>query len=346
MSAVIFFLLTFLIACAAAVAVTESLLSAVLIQLGYSTITAVLWLILESPDLAITEAAVGAGVTGILFFVTLRKIEIIGGKMPKKAPKKESTQLDRIYTVLSIIICGTLIYVLLLTVSYLPSFGNGDNPAMNEVYQRYVENGLAETGAVNIVAGMILDYRAFDTLGESNVLFIAVCSVIILLRADKNKKTGLYNIPQLENRHRDKFDDDVMRGTAYVIVPIGILYGIYVILNGHLSAGGGFSGGAIIGAALILYVNAFGSAKLDKFFTFNTYKWISFAALITYTLLKTYSFYTGANHLESGIPLGTPGAILSSGLILPLNICVGLVVACTMYAFYSLFSRGGFSDGN
>mgnify|MGYP006976618559 CR=1 FL=1 len=44
----------------------------------------------------------------------------------------------------------------------------------------------------------------------------------------------------------------------------------------------------------------------------------------------------------TGIPLGTPGDILSSGLILPLNICVGLVVACTMYAFYAMFRKGGF----
>ena len=49
----------------------------------------------------------------------------------------------------------------------------------------------------------------------------------------------------------------------------------------------------------------------------------------------------GANHIESGIPLGTPGAILSSGFILPLNICVGLIVMCTMYAFYTLFRKGG-----
>ena len=62
---------------------------------------------------------------------------------------------------------------------------------------------------------------------------------------------------------------------------------------------------------------------------------------MTYAGLKSYSFYTGANHIESGIPLGTPGAILSSGFILPLNICVGLIVMCTMYAFYTLFRKGG-----
>ena len=80
----IFFLLTFLIVCAAAVALTRNLLAAVLIQMGYSTVMAVIWLVLESPDLAITEAAVGAGVTGILFFVTLRRIGVIGKKEGKE----------------------------------------------------------------------------------------------------------------------------------------------------------------------------------------------------------------------------------------------------------------------
>jgi len=61
---------------------------------------------------------------------------------------------------------------------------------------------------------------------------------------------------------------------------------------------------------------------------------------MVYAASKAYSFFTGANHLESHIPLGTPGAILSSGLILVLDICVGIVVACTMYGFYALFTKG------
>ena len=92
---------------------------------------------------------------------------------------------------------------------------------------------------------------------------------------------------------------------------------------------------------LILYLNAFGFQKTERFFTEKVYRRITLAALTFYCLAKSYSFYTGANGLESHIPLGTPGAILSSGLILPLNICVGLVVACTMYAFYTLFRKGG-----
>lgn len=263
----------------------------------------------------------------------------------------------RLYRVAAVFFCVALIAVLLINVSWLPKNGGADNPVNNEVSARYIESGLQETGAVNIVTGMILDYRAFDTFGESNVLFIATVTVLILLRLDKEKKAPakkgmpVYQRPkdeltiaQAQSRDRiyEPKNDVILQVVAGFLVPILFIFGIYVILNGHLSPGGGFSGGAIIGAGLILYLNAFGFEKTERFFTEKTYKWVSFFSLTFYCLAKSYSFFTGANHLESGIPLGTPGAILSSGLILPLNICVGLVVACTMYAFYALFRKGGF----
>ena len=102
--------------------------------------------------------------------------------------KLKGTRLTRaLYSILAVVTCFAIIYVLLRTTSFLPPFGNPDNPVNNEVSQRYIEQGMQETGAVNIVAGMILDYRAFDTLGESNVLFIAACSVLILLRISREK---------------------------------------------------------------------------------------------------------------------------------------------------------------
>lgn len=76
------------------------------------------------------------------------------------------------------------------------------------------------------------------------------------------------------------------------------------------------------------------------FFTYKTYQRVVLCALLTYAASKCYSFYTGANGIHSIIPLGTPGAILSSGLILVLNICVGFIVTCTMYAFYAVFRKG------
>ena len=248
----------------------------------------------------------------------------------------------RFYTIASIICCLALVAILLVAVSYLPPVGSAENPSSNEVAAKYIEDGLQDTGAVNIVTGMILDYRAFDTFGESNVLFIATCTVLILLRSDKKKEKHQEEVEQRREQPYEPKDDSILQRVTFLLFPVIVIFGIYVVLNGHLSPGGGFSGGAIIGAGLILYANAFGFEKLNRFFTEKTYKWISFVALAFYCLAKSYSFFTGANHLESGIPLGQAGAILSSGLILPLNICVGLVVACTMYAFYTLFRKGGF----
>ena len=248
----------------------------------------------------------------------------------------------RVYRIVSVLFCISLVFVLLTAVSHMPQFGNADNPVNNEVSERYIESGLQETGAVNIVTGMILDYRAFDTLGESHVLFIATCTVLILLRSDKKK--GKDSIADMEANDRiyEPKNDIILQTVARILVPPILIFGIYIILGGHLGPGGGFSGGAVIGAGLILYLNAFGLAKTERFFTAKTYKWMSFGALACYALAKSYSFYTGANHIESVIPLGTPGAILSSGLILLLNICVGIVVAGTMYTFYVMFRKGGY----
>ena len=91
----------------------------------------------------------------------------------------------RLYQATSILFCLFLIALLLVTVSYLPAIGTVTRPVNNGVSERYIEKGLEETGAINIVAGMILDYRAFDTLGESHVLFVATITVLILLRLNK-----------------------------------------------------------------------------------------------------------------------------------------------------------------
>lgn len=248
----------------------------------------------------------------------------------------------RFYRVAGLLCAMALIFILLVQVSYLPPVGNSHNPGNNEVAEKYIEDGLQDTGAVNIVTGMILDYRAFDTFGESNVLFIATCTVLILLRNDKKRGKDSAEEEEKKDSYYEPKNDVILQTITRVLVPIIFIFGIYVILNGHLSPGGGFSGGAIIGAGLILYLNAFGFKKTERFFTEKTYKWVSFGALTFYCLAKSYSFYTGAHHLESGIPLGKAGAIISSGLILPLNICVGMVVACTMYAFFALFRKGGF----
>ena len=97
-------------------------------------------------------------------------------------------KMDVLYRIMAIVFALFFSTVLVLTVSNMPPTGELSNPANNEVASRYLASGLKETGATNVVAGMILDYRAFDTLGESHVLFVAAITVTILLRLDKKKR--------------------------------------------------------------------------------------------------------------------------------------------------------------
>ena len=245
------------------------------------------------------------------------------------------------YLVVAIASCVTLIGILLFTISFLPRYGF-ENPVGTDVVRRYLEHGLEETGAVNIIAGIILDYRAFDTLGESHVLFTALMCVTVLLRRDnKNMRSQVEDFYKVsEESYHELYSDTIIRLIATVLLPCLFLYGTYVLLNGQNSPGGGFSGGTVVGSGLIIFAASYGFKSTDRVFTNKVAALISFFALGFYSFAKGYVFFTGANHIENPIPKGTPGAILSGGLILPLDIAVGLVVACTMFGFYSLFRRG------
>lgn len=82
----------------------------------------------------------------------------------------------------SITFAVVIILMLLMGVNELPSFGTENKPTNNYVSERYIEKVVEDTGALNIVTGIILDYRAFDTFGEATVLFTGVIAVLIVLK--------------------------------------------------------------------------------------------------------------------------------------------------------------------
>ena len=273
----------------------------------------------------------------------------VSGKEKRNIVQTNIKHFTSLYILLSILTVVAYIGVLLIMSSHLPVFGEYVKGLSYDYYyvgNYYIVNSLKDTMAVNSVTGMILDYRAFDTLGESFVLFTGVTCVFILLAGFKDEEEQLH--PRAIVMHKDI----ILRYVASVLIPIIFVFGIYVVLNGHLSPGGGFSGGAILGAGLILFNLAFGDKVSSRFFKLKTFKTISAIALLGYALVKCYSFLMGGMHVLSqnthfwhdpisdffhSLPVGS---ILSGGYILILNICVGAVVACTMYGLYSLFKKG------
>ena len=250
----------------------------------------------------------------------------------------ETSVFRKLYPVFAVLLAAVMIGFFLFVVEQMPPFASSLSPAnAGVVPERYLAQGRDETGAINAVAGVILDYRAFDTLGESHVLFTATMIVFILLLddisfsgADSLSGTASSRIPF----------DNIPRNTAKVLMPFVLLFGIYVVLNGHLGPGGGFSGGTILGSAFILGDLGFGRDKTAKILNRKSFNVIVILSLLFYSFAKGYSFYCGANGLETIFRTGTPGAIFSAGLILPLDIAVGLVVGCTIYAYYAVFTRG------
>lgn len=86
--------------------------------------------------------------------------------------------------ILATIVTVGLTFILLLGVADLPTFGKEDTPTHNEVSKYYIENSIKDTGATNIITGVILDYRAFDTFVESSVLFTSAVVVLVVLKKE------------------------------------------------------------------------------------------------------------------------------------------------------------------
>lgn len=135
--------------------------------------------------------------------------------------------------------------------------------------------------------------------------------------------------------------DKILNVVGGNLIPFIQIFGIYVILHGHLSPGGGFAGGTIIGVSFILYRIVFGKEFAQNKLKFSFLIRFMTIGLFIYGIMKGYIFISGGNELHWLQPsLGNPGSILSGGFLLPLNIIVGTVVAVTMYFFYCLFEEG------
>ena len=249
---------------------------------------------------------------------------------PKKpAPIDDKKRLDgflRLYAWCAVVISALMLIVLLIGAVALPAFASPGNPTDNEVVRRYVGSAEHETGAENVIAGMILNYRGFDTFGESCVLFLAVCCVMLLLWATNDKLRA-----EAAGSGKAAPRDAILQNVAKLVLPCILCFGMCVLFNGHVSPGGGFSGGSILGAALILFAVAFGAEAVQRFFTERVFNTVRITGLMIYALMFGVYIYQGANGIDSN---------LARYIVLVIDIAVGLVVMSTMYGFYSFYTKG------
>lgn len=138
--------------------------------------------------------------------------------------------------------------------------------------------------------------------------------------------------------------DVILKTTARLIVPFVQLYGIYIILHGHLTPGGGFAGGALIGTSLILYTLVFGTKRAERKFSHRMSAIAESGGLLLILVIGLVGLFNAGRfltNLEAGFLKGEAGTLFSAGFIPILMIGIGIKVASTMITlFHTLIEEG------
>lgn len=166
-------LVAFVLGCALAVVLLQDVLAVVVAFAAYSLGLAMLWLTLQAPDVALTEAAIGAGVTTVLFLLTLTKT------VRPATDGQLFSAIDWPGAAVATVFAGALLW----TLPAIPAVGDPDAPAWSnpDVSQFYLANAYDQTGVENAVTAVLAAYRGFDTLGEAVVVFAAVVAVLVVV---------------------------------------------------------------------------------------------------------------------------------------------------------------------
>ena len=179
------FLLFFIVVCSVAAIFLKDLLSSIIILAAFSFLMAVEWTVLNAVDVAFTEAAVGAGITSVLLIATLSRTKRYEEevKVPKEfAPVVHRGISTKIMPIVVVVITGA---VLLYGTIDMPDFEDPNAPINKHVAPTYIHDADHEAGSINIVTAILANYRGYDTLGETTVIFAAGICVVVLLRREK-----------------------------------------------------------------------------------------------------------------------------------------------------------------
>jgi multicomponent Na+:H+ antiporter subunit B len=232
---------------------------------------------------------------------------------------------------LFLVAMAALAALLVWGVAGLPRFGT-----FAGAYSRLLNaTAVGERAATNVVASITFDYRGFDTMGEEFILFAAVVGVAILLRAQRDEEEGQPEEEALGRRAPAA--SNAVRALGLALVGPIVVFGIYMVAHGHLTAGGGFQGGVVLATgALLVYLSG----------EYVTLRMVRPESLIDaaesagaggYVAIGLLGLAAGGSFLDNFLPLGEPGALLSAGTIVPINVAVGLEVAAGFVLLLSEF---------
>ncbi len=253
-----------------------------------------------------------------------------------------------------------------------PAFGNPASPPSVHVSPHYIEHAMEETDVPNIVTAVLADYRGYDTMFETTVVFTAAVACFFLLRLLRREETedarfyrhistgitfrirkgGRFPEGSAEFERIDSQwvpYDVILRTTTRLIIPFIQLFALYVIGHGHHSPGGGFQGGVILGASIILYALSQNLRRSLERMGERVSAFLCAAGVFLYAGTGALCLLLGAVFLDyAGLtPVFRVDPVYARSLgILVVEIGVGLsVMAAMVWIYYNVASAGKHDEG-
>src|SRR5262245_24405119 len=230
--------------------------------------------------------------------------------------------MRRVATILAIgLLCSIFARILL---DYV------ERDSLRPLAEGYVTQAPQQRATPNVITGILLTYRAFDTLGEVAVLFMVAAGIgLVLARGRKDAD------PESVGEQAPPASEIVTTGTS-ILLPIMSIFAAYIIMNGHLSAGGGFQGGAVIASGVMLLLLGRPDYRLDLDFLSVTE---SFAGVMFVLAGIAGAVFAGGFLDNRVLSLGTFGAFYSAGLIPILSVLLGIKVGCQLSVILDAFRK-------
>ncbi len=242
----------------------------------------------------------------------------------------------------ALIIIAILGVLLLRAAEDLPDWGDPQSPASVHLSDYYLEKSFNETSVPNIVTAVLADYRGYDTMFETVVIFCAGITVLLVLRRTRRSRDKV-----LKPRPDRPGADVILQTASRLLVPAMQIFALYVVAHGHHSPGGGFQGGVILGASMILLALSYDLGTVLKRFTERSVLILSAVGVLIYAGIGLVCLLLGRNFLAYAAwaePLGLTELAAHSHGMLGVEVGVAITVLCIMFSLYIDLASGGDLD--
>jgi multicomponent Na+:H+ antiporter subunit B len=316
------FLLTLLVITAIAIVRTTDLFAAVMLSGIFSLLMAAIFFTLDAADVALTEAAVGAGISTVLFLSALALTE----------QHERSIKPSRWLAVPVLVATALIIYATFDK----PRLGDPDAPVHQYVAPWYLEKTPELIDIPNVVTAVLGSFRGYDTLGEVFVVLTAAIGVMVLLGTGHSRVASPVQPASSSDSLRHHL---IPRVIGRLMIPFIVLFGLYVQFHGDYGPGGGFQAGALVAAAIILYALLEGEGPALTVVPLSAITALMAGGAILYTLVGLAGIVMGGNFLDYSVLLSDPIAGQHLGILL-IELGVGVTVfGCMLSIFHAFAAR-------